>query len=94
MMGVHVAELKEAHLNQHALINSHSWRLTLPLREIKLWLLSPRQQAKRYLSAVLRISKENTKKWAYTCLSMVVNWGEEITVKTFIFPISSYNFDN
>jgi O-antigen biosynthesis protein len=52
-----VSELKEAHANQHALINSHSWRLTLPLREIKLWLLSPRQQAKRYLSAVLRISK-------------------------------------
>ena len=52
------AELEAAHAHQFALINSHSWRVTLPLREIKLWIISPLQQTKRYVSAARRISKK------------------------------------
>jgi len=48
-------ELTSAYRN---ITSSTSWRVTTPLREIKRWILSPGQQARRYLAACLRIMKQ------------------------------------
>lgn len=42
------ADHKRANEQLLSVINSKSWRLTMPLREALLWLKSPRQQLKRY----------------------------------------------
>jgi GT2 family glycosyltransferase/ubiquinone/menaquinone biosynthesis C-methylase UbiE len=36
----------------NAMINSTSWRITLPMREAKLWIFFPRMQIRRYLNAL------------------------------------------
>ncbi len=51
------ADLKEERTRLLAFTRSNSWRLTLPLREGRLWASSPRQQAKKYAKASLRLSK-------------------------------------
>ena len=50
-------ELKEERAKLQVITQSNSWRLTLPLREARRWILSPRQQSKRYVRGALRISK-------------------------------------
>jgi len=40
-----------------AAINSNSWRVTLPLREARLWATKPTQQASRYVRKSLRLAK-------------------------------------
>ncbi len=47
------AALKDEQAKIDAVIHSYSWRLTIPFREVKQWVLSPRQQAKRYARATL-----------------------------------------
>ena len=38
-------------------INSHSWRLTLPLREARYWISQPKDQSKRYIRKSLNAAK-------------------------------------
>lgn len=40
-----------------SLVSSNSWRLTLPLREVRLWGLNPGQQTKRYVKKSLLLAK-------------------------------------
>lgn len=42
-------QLKNANAQLKQITSSNSWRITLPLREINRWLISPRKQTKRYL---------------------------------------------
>ncbi|HFD86281.1 MAG TPA: glycosyltransferase [Gammaproteobacteria bacterium] len=51
------AELKRVRADYQNIIRSSSWRVTLPLREVRRWLASPEQQARRYFEAGLGISK-------------------------------------
>ncbi|HRR42142.1 MAG TPA: glycosyltransferase, partial [Syntrophales bacterium] len=51
------AELKEATAKLKAITQSKSWRLTLPLREIKRWASMPKYQTRRYLRGGLRLAK-------------------------------------
>ncbi len=51
------AELKEERAKVFALITSHSWRITRPLREARRWISSPNAQAKRYAKSGLRFAK-------------------------------------
>jgi GT2 family glycosyltransferase len=46
-------ELKEARERVAGMQRSHSWRFTMPLRELSRWLFSPIQQAKRYARLLL-----------------------------------------
>ena len=41
------------------MVNSHSWRLTLPLREARRWISTPRATFKRYLEKALVFAKHN-----------------------------------
>lgn len=51
------AELKEARAQLLLKTQSHSWRFTLPLREARRWLSSPKQQAKRYARRALHLAR-------------------------------------
>lgn len=50
---------REKHFEEWALkiVSSTSWRITLPLREAKKWVSSPKIQAKRYFKWLLRSTK-------------------------------------
>ncbi len=48
------SELKESQSQLTAILLSRSWRITLPLREVRWWIQTPRAQSKRYGKAVLR----------------------------------------
>jgi GT2 family glycosyltransferase/2-polyprenyl-3-methyl-5-hydroxy-6-metoxy-1,4-benzoquinol methylase/glycosyltransferase involved in cell wall biosynthesis len=52
-----VAELEGLRSQLFAMTSSNSWRLTLPLREARRWIVSPMQQAKRYIKVILRLTK-------------------------------------
>jgi GT2 family glycosyltransferase len=52
------AELKEANAKLHAITQNYSWRLTLPLREIRRWVSMPKQQTNRYVRSGLRLVKK------------------------------------
>jgi GT2 family glycosyltransferase/SAM-dependent methyltransferase len=52
-----VGELKDEGFKLQTITRSNSWKMTLPLREIRRWLTTPKQQAKRYAKGVLRIGK-------------------------------------
>jgi GT2 family glycosyltransferase/glycosyltransferase involved in cell wall biosynthesis len=52
-----MTELNETRINLHSVIHSTSWRITLPLREVKLWLITPVLQIKRYVKYALRTLK-------------------------------------
>ena len=52
------AGLKEEQTKLLTVTKSNSWRLTLPLREARRWISSPKQQAKRYTKGTLRIAKQ------------------------------------
>ncbi|MET1079703.1 MAG: glycosyltransferase [Pseudomonas sp.] len=47
-------ELREAHERVYGMARSHSWRLTLPFRELSRWVFSPSQQARRYFGLSVR----------------------------------------
>lgn len=49
--------LREVQENLNALVGSHSWRMTLPLRETKLWLSKPGKQSRRYAKKSLGLVK-------------------------------------
>lgn len=51
------AELEEERAKLQSIIQSHSWRLTKPLRESRRWISAPKQQAKRYVASALRLAK-------------------------------------
>jgi GT2 family glycosyltransferase len=51
------AELKEERARLLAIAQSNSWRITLPLREARRWIFTPKQQAKRYIKWGLRLAK-------------------------------------
>ena len=51
------AELKEERSKLRAVLESNSWRITLPAREFMRWLLSPRQQLIRYGRRSLSVGK-------------------------------------
>lgn len=51
------AELKEERAKLLSIINSHSWRVTKPFRELRRWISAPKQQAKRYVTGALRLAK-------------------------------------
>lgn len=51
----HIADL-ESQIN--AIKQGLSWRITAPLREIRRWTVSPKQQAKRYTKAGLKLAKQ------------------------------------
>ncbi|MDP2395082.1 MAG: glycosyltransferase [Methylococcaceae bacterium] len=50
-------ELKEERTRLLIITKSNSWRLTLPLREARRWVSTPKQQTKRYVTETLRIIK-------------------------------------
>ena len=52
------AKLKEANHALHAFTASTSWRVTRPMRELKLLSNDPRRQIRRYTRAALRVSKK------------------------------------
>jgi len=41
-----------------AITDSHSWRWTHPLREVRRWISMPRQQARRFISGGFRAAKQ------------------------------------
>lgn len=47
-------ELKNERIKVVALLQSHSWRLTRPLRELSRWVSTPKQQAVRYTHKILQ----------------------------------------
>ena len=51
------AELQEAKDKLQSLINSNSWRLTVPLREMRRWFTAPNRQGERYRTGILRLTK-------------------------------------
>lgn len=51
------AELAEERENLDSIINSHSWRLTVPLREVRHWISTPKHQSGRYLKKSLNTAK-------------------------------------
>lgn len=57
--------LREEQERFESAIKSNSWRITLPLRETRLWLSKPKQQAKRYTKKSLKIIKELYQSRAY-----------------------------
>jgi GT2 family glycosyltransferase len=61
------AELKETQAKLSEIVQSNSWRLTKPLRELRRWTTQPAQQAHRYMRAGLRLSKR-----AYQALPLSV----------------------
>ena len=61
------------------LTQSHSWRLTRPLREVRSWFSHPAMQAERYGRAIILAAKKNhhriplsytTKRWIYRNIGM------------------------
>ncbi len=50
-------KLKEVHERLNGVIAGKSWKLTLPLREAKMWIVTPRQQSKRYAKKSLNLAK-------------------------------------
>lgn len=48
------SELKESQSKLTAVLQSNSWRITLPLREARRWVDAPTAQAKHYAQATLR----------------------------------------
>lgn len=53
------AELKEARARLLAITQSNSWLITLPLREARRWISTPKQQAKKYVKGGLRWIKHS-----------------------------------
>ena len=51
------AELSEERAKVEAIISSNSWRLTLPLREVRRWITSPGVQVNRYTKVALNLMK-------------------------------------
>lgn len=51
------AELERARADFLKINRSTSWRVTLPLREVRRWFISPARQARRYIKGGLRTSK-------------------------------------
>jgi GT2 family glycosyltransferase/glycosyltransferase involved in cell wall biosynthesis len=51
------AELKEERARLKAIRRSISWKMTLPLREVRRWIFTPKQQIKRYVVWGLRLTK-------------------------------------
>jgi GT2 family glycosyltransferase/glycosyltransferase involved in cell wall biosynthesis len=51
------AELKEERARLLTVTQSNSWKITLPIREMRRWLTAPTQQAKLYLTVFLRLTK-------------------------------------
>lgn len=52
------AELKEEQEKLRAITQSRSWLITRPLRELKRWAISPRQQIEKYYKKALSLSKK------------------------------------
>lgn len=52
-----VESLKEERAQLLAMRQSNSWKLTLPLREARRWITTPKRQIKRYLRWVLPLAK-------------------------------------
>jgi len=50
-------ELKEIKMKLNMVTKSNSWRLTMPLREVRRWINNPVQQTKRYAKGGLRALK-------------------------------------
>lgn len=50
-------ELKEGRARLLEITQSNSWRITLPLREMRRWHTAPKQQAKQYLNGILCLTK-------------------------------------
>ena len=51
------AELKEERAKLATITHGNSWRLTLPLREIRRWVSAPILQARRYTKGILRLTR-------------------------------------
>jgi GT2 family glycosyltransferase/ubiquinone/menaquinone biosynthesis C-methylase UbiE len=51
------AELKDEKAHLTELIQSNSWRITMPIREMRRWISSPKQQTKKYAKSGLQLSK-------------------------------------
>lgn len=51
------AELKDEKAHLLELNQSTSWRITMPIREMKRWISSPKQQTKKYAKGSLQLSK-------------------------------------
>jgi O-antigen biosynthesis protein len=70
------AELKNTQTQLQGITHSKSWRLTLPLREAKQWVTSPKQQAKRYAKWGLRKAKRIflSLPLSYTTKANIRNW--------------------
>ena len=49
--------LREEREKLNALLETNSWRLTLPLRETRLWISKPKKQSKRYAKKSLSLAK-------------------------------------
>jgi O-antigen biosynthesis protein len=49
--------LNEERAQLQAMQQSTSWRITLPLREARTWMASPKQQVKRYIKWSIRLTK-------------------------------------
>jgi GT2 family glycosyltransferase/2-polyprenyl-3-methyl-5-hydroxy-6-metoxy-1,4-benzoquinol methylase len=50
-------QLKEAQARIAQITSSNSWKITLPLREIREWLTNPFSQAKRYLRGAAKLAR-------------------------------------
>jgi len=65
------AELRSARVQLLDLTGSNSWRLTIPLREVRRWLTSPAQQVKRYTKGTLSLAKQVYKSLPLSCQTKV-----------------------
>jgi GT2 family glycosyltransferase len=50
-------QLKDAQTKIIQITSSNSWKITLPLREIRRWTSTPKQQTKRYTISILSLAK-------------------------------------
>jgi len=83
------AELKEERARLLGLTQTNSWRLTLPLREVRRWISSPKQQTQKYVKGYLCLVERIYQSLPLSCQTKSAHFAKSIKIPVSHNPLVS-----
>ncbi len=83
------AELKEERARLLGIRHCNSWRLTLPLREVRRWISTPKQQTKKYVKGYLCLVERIYQSLPLSCQTKSAHFAKSIKIPSSHNPLIS-----